>query len=384
MPRERLVTAEKASKQQTRLHNRRLVLQHIAGATETSRADIARATQLTPPTVSSLVRDLIEVGLVEERGRTDEASVGKPRQMVAIAGSQYEIACVDLSRPIFRGVITDLDGTSQEIVARDAHGLVGKDAEDAAAELVADLVERMKAPERRICLSTPGVVDDKGVVRRASYFGWTDVPLAADMQARFGISTRVVNDSHALAFAEFAELANPVDNLVAVRVARGVSAGIILHGTIYEGDGFGAGEIGFLLPTVAGDSAGKHRSALSIGQLIEHLGGDSTAPGGWDLEGTVRQSTNHAVAALASNIGEQLGHALAAVVGVLDIHTVRIDQSVACLGARLLDRAHATLRGAVVDTTAAQLDIQFGSAGPNTVLRGAAIAATHHDLGLVS
>ena len=59
---------QKATRQQTKDHNSRLVYKSIYDGQGISRADIARATGLTKTTVSNIVVDLIGEGLVEESG----------------------------------------------------------------------------------------------------------------------------------------------------------------------------------------------------------------------------------------------------------------------------------------------------------------------------
>jgi N-acetylglucosamine repressor len=94
---QQLHTAAKASKEQTRQHNRRLVLQSSAAAGETSRTVIARTTNLTPPTVSSIVGDLVLEGFIDERGRAEAPSIGKPPQLVGLATGRLQTVCLDLS-----------------------------------------------------------------------------------------------------------------------------------------------------------------------------------------------------------------------------------------------------------------------------------------------
>ena len=58
--------AKKATREQTRRHNSRLVFKTIYDLGQVSRADIARQTQLTRTTVSAVVTGLMQQGLVEE------------------------------------------------------------------------------------------------------------------------------------------------------------------------------------------------------------------------------------------------------------------------------------------------------------------------------
>ena len=73
----------KATRQQTKEHNTRLVLKTIYNQDRISRADIARATRLTKTTVSSIVADLIHEGLVEETG-LGTSDGGKPPILLSV------------------------------------------------------------------------------------------------------------------------------------------------------------------------------------------------------------------------------------------------------------------------------------------------------------
>ena len=60
---------EKATREQTKEHNKRLILNTIFIQNAISRAEIARMTKLTRATVSSIVSELIDDGLVAEIGQ---------------------------------------------------------------------------------------------------------------------------------------------------------------------------------------------------------------------------------------------------------------------------------------------------------------------------
>ena len=59
-------------------HNRRLVLDHIRQRADRSRSDLVRLTGLSKATVSAIVAELIETGLVQETGNQNSA-IGRPR-----------------------------------------------------------------------------------------------------------------------------------------------------------------------------------------------------------------------------------------------------------------------------------------------------------------
>ena len=59
---------QKSTPRRARVRNTQIILKTIYGKGPISRAEIARLTNLTPPTVSDVVASLIESGLVDEVG----------------------------------------------------------------------------------------------------------------------------------------------------------------------------------------------------------------------------------------------------------------------------------------------------------------------------
>jgi len=97
-----------------------------------------------------------------------------------------------------------------------------------------------------IGLGSPGLVSlEDGVVRRAVKYQWREVPLKSILQQKYQVPVSIANDSHVAALAEYIYGVDPnEENLVLLKVGEGISAGLILSGKIFAGDGFGAGEIG--------------------------------------------------------------------------------------------------------------------------------------------
>ena len=144
--------------------------------------------------------------------------------------------------------LLDLRGT---ILHRTARDLQGEDG-DAALDLVHDLIDELLAsphqPILGIGVGTPGIVTDDGTIRWAVALSWADLPLAEQLQTRYGLPTVVANDSRAAAIATvlFGGEDRPA-NLVAIKVGRGIGAGLVLDGELFTGDGAGAGEIGHIV-----------------------------------------------------------------------------------------------------------------------------------------
>ncbi len=106
----------KATRQQTRAYNTRLVLRTIYEHGPLSRADIARVTGLTRTTVSDVVAGLMEQGLVEESG-FKPSSGGKPPILLSLVDNARYLVGLDLASDAFRGALVNLRGQVQHRIS---------------------------------------------------------------------------------------------------------------------------------------------------------------------------------------------------------------------------------------------------------------------------
>ena len=325
-----LASAAKATHAQTRRHNNRLVFQRVYEQGPLSRADIARATNLTATTVSTVIGELIEEGLVAELGAisTDR---GKPPTLVSLAKDARHILALDLSRKSFQGSILNLRGEIQ-LSCRAVADVQGETALTVIYQLIDELRAQTATPLLGIGLGAPGVIDpNSGLVRRAANLDWYDVPLGDLISQRYGCHVQVVNDNQAALLAEylFGEYKRTPD-LVVVRIGNGIGAGIMCNGQLLHGNGGGVGEIGHVtvveqgercncgndgcLETVASSRAlVKQAQALARSDPYCRLNLLVESPEAITIE-TVLQAFHQgdaAVTALVVTAGEQLGKVLA-------------------------------------------------------------------------
>ena len=87
---------KKATRQHTKDHNSRLVLQTIYDGGQMSRADLARLTHLTRTTVSEVVGELIEQGLVEEVGQ-GRSAVGRTPTLLSVVDDSRHVIAVNIT-----------------------------------------------------------------------------------------------------------------------------------------------------------------------------------------------------------------------------------------------------------------------------------------------
>jgi predicted NBD/HSP70 family sugar kinase len=236
-----------------RRSNLGLVLRHLRDAGSRSRARIAQETGLNKATVSSLVAELTDRGLVSA-GDVDRAgSVGRPGLIVHLDGATVCGIGVELNVDYAATLVLDLRGRVlfEHRIALDVPALGPDKTLDAVAELVAEAVEaahaRGAAPVG-LTVAVPGLVRSlDGVATYAPNIGWRDVAVLDGLRARTGTDypIRVENDANLSAIAEWVmgQEARTSD-LVYLTGEVGVGGGVIVGGQLLRGVGGLSGEVG--------------------------------------------------------------------------------------------------------------------------------------------
>ncbi len=240
---------KKATHQQTKQHNRDLVLQTIFAHDSISRAEVARVTHLTRTTVSEVVNGLLTEGLVQEVGRGESIGGKSPILLSIVADSRYLIG-LNLAQDKFIGAVVNLRGEIKEMVEAPVHDDNGENALQLVYQILDQLTRKKLKPIVGIGVGTPGLVNTReGVVVNAVNLEWQDLPLSQLLEKKYKLPVLVVNDSQAAAIGEYVYGSDhaPDENLVVVNVIHGIGAGILINGRLFQGDGGGAGEIGHVV-----------------------------------------------------------------------------------------------------------------------------------------
>lgn len=361
--------------EQARGHNRSLLLQTLFHGGEMSRADLARQTGLTRVTVSDLVGELIVDGFIAERGVREASGPGKPAMLVDLDRDGHRIVGIDLSgADTFRGAVLTLGGdiVARQQVAQPARpdGVI-----QAVVELARELVADSHAPVLGVGVGTPGVVDDHGVVLTAPNLGWAGFDLEGVLTRELGLPVLVANDANAAVLAEYT-FGGARDDVLLVRVGRGVGSGLLAGGQPMRGSRFAGGEIGHVTvgtdggPVCGCGKVGCLEAWLAVPALSARLLAASA-----DSEPPVRDS-------ILRDAGERLGIALAPVVGVLDLSEIVLSGPPELLGGPLAEQTVATLRARTLAQFHDGVRVRMTEQGDDIVLRGAAVMVLSGQLGV--
>ncbi len=385
---------EKATHKQTRAFNQQLVLRAIYDRAEISRADVARTTGLTRTSVSALVAGLLRDGLVDEVGRGPSTG-GKAPILLRLRPDGRHAIGLDLGEAYFSGALVDLRGSIVNSARVALEGRNGEDAVGVVLELIDTLMSRNGAsPLLGVGIGAPGVIDSRsGTVRWSGNLDWADVPLGGLIEERFGVPVVVANDAQAAAVAEstFAAHHWPA-NLVVVRVGRGIGAGIILDGALFQGDGSGAGEIGHLVLGEPDDTAHREpchcgrsgclETVASLNAMVRDAG--RAVPSVTDETSLVAAflAGNEEVRRVVVRAGEALGEGIAVLIATLNVQHVLLIGPATGLGDEWLAAIRRRMENAALPLLARETIVELGRARENDVVVGASAMLMTQELGL--
>ncbi len=226
--------------------NRTAVLAHLGGQGPASRAELARALDVSPALVTQITRDLLADGLVEELEVA--SSGGRPARRLGLVSRGLTALGVKVAPDHVALVEVGVDG----VVARSQTAAFDALSPVATSTLI-DVLRGFVAEgdSSRILgvgVGLPGTVAEQGVgVVDSTQLGWNQVPLGDLLRRGLDLPVVVENNVNALCVAEhlFGQ-GRGRDNVLVVTVGNGVGAGIIADGVIIRGRAGGAGDLGHM------------------------------------------------------------------------------------------------------------------------------------------
>src|SRR4051794_37336245 len=314
--------------------------------------------------------ELVAEGLVEELGAPAESRVGKPPTMVGLAADSTHIIGIDLSATDrMTGAVVNLAGAVQARHEIALHGAIGDDAVALVHRLATELIAMTDRPVLGVGVGSPGIVDADGTVIDAPNLAWTDTPLAASLAAALRLPVFVANDANTAVLGEHTFGASGDGGLMVLRVGTGVGAGLVLGGSLLHGHLGAAGEIGHVVVDPDGERCACSRTGcLETILAVPHL--------------RRRLAEGADPAEVLGGVGEQLGAALAPVVGTLNLHELVLSGPPELLDGPLLEATDRSIRQRTMPVSSAGLVVRTSTLGEDVVLVGAAVLVLAGQLGV--
>jgi N-acetylglucosamine repressor len=230
--------------------NREIILNLIREKKPISRADLARATNMSPTSVSRIVAELDELGLVKETTLTSNGVGRKAMLLDTDPGSIYVIS-VELDKTTSKIGVVDFDGyiNFQQYMKYDFHNMDWKNIIDDVCEKIEKIIEKENIQESKIAgigIGIPGIIDNKsGVVNFSPQLKWKGIPLVKYVEKKLGFKTRIDNIIKLKALAEnIYGSTKGVNKAALINFGTGVGSALIIEEEIYRGITNSSGEIG--------------------------------------------------------------------------------------------------------------------------------------------
>jgi predicted NBD/HSP70 family sugar kinase len=239
-------------------NSRALIVDSIRSAGTVSRVELTQITGLTAPSVTTLVRRLIDDGLVDEAGRGSSTG-GKPRTMLRIRAAARYVVGVHLSADSLTYVLVDYAGA---VVAHWRRAGPGDDSDpEQVVERIAtettELIERSGIDPSLVLglgFVCPGpLIRNRGVTSAPpSMTHWVGFPTHRRLEERLGLPALLENDATAAAAGTRLTTSHDVSVMAALFMSEGIGSGLRLNGNVYQGAHGNAGEVGHICVQIGG------------------------------------------------------------------------------------------------------------------------------------
>lgn len=372
-----------------RRHNRSVLLSSLYLGDPQSRQDLGRTSGLSQGTVSNVVGELIEEGLVIEAGLVDSDG-GRPRTLLRVNPGHTHVIGVDVGETRIRVEVFDL---AMRPLATVVQPLASARPDPAA--VVEQVLDGLREVLRRAGVGEGEVlgvgVGVFGTVEQgaeatvhAQTIGWDAVPLERMLRAGTTLPIYLENGAKTLGQAElWFGAGRGVQHAVITLVGSGVGAAVISNGAISRGATSSAGEWGHTCLVYDGRPC----RCGSRGCLEAYVGAEAildrwkAARGGHAVPGRDEESSLAALLADGGPVAEQvlaetagyLGAGMANLVNLFNPERIVLAGWAGhALGRRMLDRIRDEARERALRHPFGQTSIQLGRLGLDAVALGAA------------
>jgi predicted NBD/HSP70 family sugar kinase len=381
-----MLDRKKGTVRALRRENRASVLWSLYFSQPGTRQDLSTATGLSPASVTNVVRELLNEGIVIEAGSVDSDG-GRPRVMLEINPEHGSVIGVDIGETRVRVELFDL--TMRERSKAEYPLNPGEHGPDAVVEAVLSGLNSVLADGAiepaailGVGVGMAGIVEHRpeAVVHGQTY-GWEAVPLERLLRAGTDLPLYIENGAKTMGQAElWFGAGRGTKNAVVALIGSGVGAALISAGTTYRAASSTAAEWGHTTVMVDGrkcrcGSSGCLEAYVGAQAILERYGRPAA---GNDEESALAALVDAAdsaplAAAILDETAEYLGAGIASLINMVNPERVILGGWAGLLlGRRLLPAVRESARRNSLRHLFAATTLELGELGPEAVALGAA------------
>lgn len=356
-----------------------------------TRAQLAELTGLARSTVAVRIDSLTASGLIAPAG-DDVSTGGRPPARVRFNPSSRVVIAIDLGATHAVVALADLAG---DILARESQRIRIADGPESVLDWALESAQRLYRESDRplgdlvgIGIGVPGPVEHStGLpVNPPIMPGWDRFDVPAYVRRVFDVPVLVDNDVNLLALGEHARVWPEQTDLLFVKVATGIGAGLISGGRLQRGAQGSAGDLGHVRVPF-GDGTPSHGAqdadleALASGPAIAR----ALTAAGIPAETTddvvdLARTGNPIVQAAIRQAGRDLGEVVATCVNLLNPSMVIVGGGLSRVGEQLLAGVREVVYQRSTPLATQHLTITESRSGETGGVIGAAIMVIQHVL----
>ncbi len=223
-----------------KINNRRRILEIIYTEKNIYRAQIAEMTNMSNQTITNLVKELINEGMVEEVTLENKAPGRNPMALSIRYGRLCSIG-VEISVESINAGLYDAAGNELQKLSmtRDVDSNVLAALKEVIGRLT-DGAEDLKL--LGIAISIEGIVDDRnGVVIKAKNLGLDGINILSELEY-LNIPVQIKNDVNLLAETDYGR--ESTNSYMLIKLGGGIGAALVLNGSLLRSTNNAAGEFG--------------------------------------------------------------------------------------------------------------------------------------------
>ncbi|MEU9671559.1 ROK family transcriptional regulator [Streptomyces bobili] len=353
-----------------------------------TRAELTAETGLARSTVRSRLDALLDAGLIYDAG-SGASTGGRPAGRLVFNAQARVVLAADVGATHAILAVTDLTGAT---LATSRFTLDINDGPDAVLSHLVEVWRGLLAqsdleavPLAGIGVGLPGPVEHStGRPQNPPIMpGWDGYDVPGRLAADFGVPVLVDNEVNLMALGEHTMRFADIENLILVKVATGIGAGIISNGRLHRGTVGAAGDLGHILVPRGGEAPCRCgnkgcleavASGAAVAAALREQGFDARSNA--DVVSLVRKG-NVVAAQAVRQAGRDIGEVLAGCISMLNPSLIVIGGSLAEAGEMLLAGAREAIYARSLPIATQQLSITASRAGTAGVLGAAAMVVQY-------
>ena len=234
--------------------NRNLVLRLMLDINTISRVELAKRTGLKKATITSIINEFIDMGIIEESGMI-KGEHGRNTSALKLSVPKARVISFRINRKFFEIASYDLHGICQDKIREKIDTNVDiKITFESIKKHLRDLVENIGSDNiLGVCVGVPGpfIQNDKNLTIVTGFEQLSRINIKEELEKEYSFPIFIEHDAKIAALAEWKYWCKKNKThdgtlINIVSIGQGVGAGIIINDKIIKGKLGTAGEIGYM------------------------------------------------------------------------------------------------------------------------------------------